>query len=117
MIDFTHLIRQYVDQMDGFVEDLSYNLEGIVTCYNEYRHRRTNIRDFDPLIEMFLHSRYVENIEDAEKLASRALLTLYPDMTEVLQQLDYTAGIIHKVRIHMTRDKRMVSCTVLMKVI
>lgn len=116
-MDITPLIRDYIDQMDGRVEDLSYNLEGIVDCYNKYRHTKTAGNEWIAFSEMLVKQGYVKNLDDAQILAQRALLGLYPDIADQISKHGYIGGIVHAVRLHVTRDKRRVSCAVLMKVI
>jgi len=117
VIEITREVRRFIDAVDGYVEDLSYNIEGIIKAYNHYRHRKTNIRDLDDLVPELLHSSFVKNVEDAEKIASIALYTFYPDIAAAIVAHGYSAGLIHMVKVHTTRDTRMSSCVLLLKVI
>ena len=117
VLDLTSYVREFCEEVDRQVENLSYDIEGILREYTTFMnvHQRSTV--LPKLIESFLYKRYVKIDEDAPMIAEAAVDILYKQITWHIKDLGYIMGAIHNLRLRLNPRNQQLNCTAIMMVI
>lgn len=115
LIDFSQEIRKFTNTVDGQVEDLSYDIVGILQAYSPYLYSDDPV-ERDNLAEKFYRSRYVKNTDDMDIIVDAVVDQLYPDLTEVIRSHNYRIGKVQQIKLEFTKATRMPHCLIIVKV-
>jgi hypothetical protein len=106
-----------MNAVDSQVDNLGYDVRGIILEYSAYRDGVGDEIDSTPLAFQFYRNMLVEDEQDARTIAELAVKILYPRITSQIRELGYIAGAITHVSYKNVRRTNSLHCQVVMMVV
>lgn len=117
LIDITKAVRDFVDHADMSLDDLSYDVANIVSCYPENAIHVVSTSDHEKLANRLFNSGACRSAEDAYVLADYAILELYPAISDEIVGLGYNQAGVVRVKLSMSNNgTRNLTCHAVMAV-
>lgn len=114
------IVRDFVNKVDSNVDDLGYDIKGIIKEYSGYKFGINDTRDFFDFMVLattLYRKGLVKNEQDATFIAQVAADRLYPQITNLLKGMGYIAAVVHDVKFKMIRSSRSIMCDLMLMVV